>query len=532
MESIGNSVEKPIRAQSMVIVLAKKESSIRATVTFLRRRDIAAKFVSSLSDAIDAFANNEGNILLLSVNFPHPKVESLPVLMNQSFGIETIVFAEDSDRKSSGRLSSARTKHILFGSVSGTVVMMKVRQIEREMNDRDAIAAALSNSTKLESDKQEAREALKRALSESERSESIIQKGQRSKMNSELQASAESEPISFRAQEFRAALDNGLTAPAINRARKRRLIILTEIKTKRRVSNETDEQALSEPDILPTSEIAEGPLLEADRRAKERALAEAVARAPLMAEAGASSSAPTMNESTLAPGATALSEPKSTVLSEQEIIVECLRECLTIVAGATNPLVNSLQAYTSAALVSLKTSKLSCAFVISVAHSVQSSSELFFRIEAAFFALMRDHGIEFEDRDTHSIGIDNLRIVKSAFETSEFTAVVSQKDIEIGVAKVLVGNPVPEFLAHEENMLTVNLSDLPIDEPVTFSVFLHLKNNQKYIRYLKRGSVMTQLQATRLEKTHPRVMLDQEEIDAYRRHYAAHAIQAPKRKSI
>ena len=523
MESIGNSVDKPIRAQSMVIVLAKKESSVRSTVAFLRRRDITAKFVSSLSDAIDAFANNEANILLLSVNFPHPKIEILPVLMNKSFGIQTIVFAEDSDRKSSGRLSNARTRHILFGSVSGTVVMMKVRQIERELMDRDLNdredAALLLNNTKVKSEKQEALEALKKALSESEQSDTIIQKGQRSKMNSELQAGAGGEPISFRAQLFRAALDRGLAAPELKGTTKRPLIVPNNLRTKPALLNEAEETSQRQSDFFPPLETAEPSGMDVDQRAKERALAEAVEQAPLMPAANSIS-------------ALEMSEPKPAPLSEQDIIVECLRECLTAVAGATNPLVNSLQAYSSAALVSLKTSKLSCAFVISVAHSVQSSSELFHRIEVAFFSLMRNHGIEFEDRETHSIGIDNLRIVKSAFETSDFTAVVSKKDLEIGVAKVSVTNPVPEFVGYEENMLTVNLSDLPVDEPVTFSVFLHLKKNQKYIRYLKRGSVLTQPQAARLEKTHPHVMLDQEEIEAYRRHYAAHAIRAPKRNSF
>lgn len=107
------------KAASMILVLAKKVSSVSQTVAFLERRGFAAKIISNVSDAVDIFTKKQANILLLSVNFAHPKVEMMPVLMNQSFNVETILFAEDSDRKSQSKLSNAKTKHVLFSRCGG-----------------------------------------------------------------------------------------------------------------------------------------------------------------------------------------------------------------------------------------------------------------------------------------------------------------------------------------------------------------------------------------------------------------------------
>ncbi|MES2962737.1 MAG: hypothetical protein V4760_02530, partial [Bdellovibrionota bacterium] len=115
-----------------LVVIARDERSVRSAVAFLNRRGIPTKIVTNMNDAIDIFSKKQANMALLSVNYPHPKIEMLPSLLQQSFKADTILFAEDTDRKTTQRLSNTKARQVLFGPVSGPTVMMRVRQIEKE----------------------------------------------------------------------------------------------------------------------------------------------------------------------------------------------------------------------------------------------------------------------------------------------------------------------------------------------------------------------------------------------------------------
>jgi hypothetical protein len=535
-------------AAQMIVVLAKNASSVRSTVLFLERRGFAAKILPSLNDAVELFSKKEANKLLLSVNFAHPKVEMLPVLMNQSFQIETILFAEENDRRSQQRLSSAKTKHVLFGPVSGPVVMMKIRQIDRDLNGGDAEQAGSSGSrgpgekrdesdikvgggrssnsddtvvlsNRSAADKKASLDQLLNTLDDDEgqplsldsdlqrSGETIIQKGQRSKLQSETQTgidSGDGGAVSERGQELRRGLDRGLKAAPAGVGR-RRLIAPTKIRKPMVLS----ELSNADADELLDTEIA--------------SLDKSGSNAGLSIEESAASVSPASGSLAAAPG--------MALLSSDDVVQMCLREALVLVAGAPTERTHQLSKYKFAALITLRSASLSCSFVASLNFSKLLPSEIFHTIEIAFFSLLRDHGIEFRNSETSAIILDDMAIVKRAFAISDFVVVTQTSNIEVGVAKVLAKNPVAEMTPYDENMLSVSLRDLPIDEPMAFSVFLHLKRNQKYIRYLKCGSMISEPQVGRLERRHPEVLVEQKESEAYRRHYAAHAIQAPKRRA-
>ena len=127
---------------TLLVIVARDERSVRSTAAFLNRRGIPTKIVTNLNDAIEMLSKKQANMVLLSVNYPHPKIEMIPTLLNQSFDVESIIFAEDTDRKTTQRLSNTKARHVLFGQVSGPVVLMRVRHIEKENLDSSATPAA------------------------------------------------------------------------------------------------------------------------------------------------------------------------------------------------------------------------------------------------------------------------------------------------------------------------------------------------------------------------------------------------------
>jgi hypothetical protein len=90
--------------------------------------------------------DSKDTALLINVAFPHPKIESLPTLIQSSYGLPVIVFSDQVDRKATARLTSARVKHVIFGSLSGPSLLVRIHQALRELNaepeEKDAAAAS------------------------------------------------------------------------------------------------------------------------------------------------------------------------------------------------------------------------------------------------------------------------------------------------------------------------------------------------------------------------------------------------------
>lgn len=150
-QSGGQQLEPQVRQDlDRLIVLVKESSSVKGITTFLGRRGLDLFVSNSLQDVIERLSSGWSKFLLLSLNYPHPKVDFFPTLLGQSFQAETIVFAESLDRKISPRLTACRAKHVLHGTASGPVVLMRLRQLQKELAEgidpQSASGSALERS--------------------------------------------------------------------------------------------------------------------------------------------------------------------------------------------------------------------------------------------------------------------------------------------------------------------------------------------------------------------------------------------------
>lgn len=134
-ESTEQSASTESASQDRLIVLAKDVASVKGMSTFLNRRGVETFVTSQLNDAVDRLTQGWTRFVLLSVNFPHPKVELIPQLFAQSFTAETIAFGEQSDRKTAQKLTASRARNVIFGAASGPVVLMRLKQAQRQDED-------------------------------------------------------------------------------------------------------------------------------------------------------------------------------------------------------------------------------------------------------------------------------------------------------------------------------------------------------------------------------------------------------------
>jgi DNA-binding response OmpR family regulator len=119
-------------SDSSVVIVAKDKSCVRGTMNFLNRRGIRATIVPGLAEAIEVVVRKKADVVLLSVNIPHASIDRIPALIERSFNVPCIVFAENGDRGSVTRLNSCHARHSIFGPVSGPVVLRQILAIDRE----------------------------------------------------------------------------------------------------------------------------------------------------------------------------------------------------------------------------------------------------------------------------------------------------------------------------------------------------------------------------------------------------------------
>ncbi len=101
-------------------------------IAFFSRRGIEALAVGTIEELLRELAMTPTPFLLLSVNFPHPKVDSLPALLSQKFSTQCLAFAELTDRKTEGRLANIKARQVIYGAVSGLTVLTRIKQVEQE----------------------------------------------------------------------------------------------------------------------------------------------------------------------------------------------------------------------------------------------------------------------------------------------------------------------------------------------------------------------------------------------------------------
>ena len=627
MEQASDSAA-PEEVQTSLVILASQERTVKATATFLTRRGIQVQVVTALNDAMDLLTKKLANIVLVSCNYPHPKIEMIPSLLAQSFSVPCIAFAEETDRKTTQRLGAMKTRHIMFGPVSGPSVLMRIRQIEKEASDAKLAAeggdekeraersgsaesgdikvgggrsgsangaivlkgkksgsagSEEDNSVETESGEDEEGSVHVAGKGLQRSGETYVQKGTRSGLKSAIESgpTASDGATPTPAEAMKAAIENGLSevqpqdkpkllVPPPRPAGKSNFAI--EKRTQGPGGKELD---AASPGAAPTKSLAES-LAEANREAAEKNAAEmaeakekaerkaveleakkkeAAERAREHAElenakrAKAKEASDKLQEENAKKAklheeeekkkkaiqleeekkvrekAAAEAKLRQAHSEEEALMIRFIREAVVIVCGATTSYPEKSGDYTAFGLIVLKSKRIEGSAMIALSTKSTRAQDLLQRIELAFFSLVRDAGIELDQGEQFSIELDDRETVERVFAGSDYVLRMKNDVNEVGLAIVHVENPEPVVEPAGDSMLKILAREIPTDLKLTFEVFIHMPWNKKFIRYLKVGSKLLDRQATGFEKFHiEHLFLNEQDRDAYRKHYAANSI--------
>lgn len=135
-----------------IAILANNPSKLASMVHFLNRRGWPTTIHSQVGPTIESITKEKPNFVLLSMNHASPKLDKLPQLLEQTFNVTPILFAETSEGSVIAKLQNAKTKYKMIGTTSGPSMHRYLRKVLLDLIGGNSAAGSGSSSASGTSD--------------------------------------------------------------------------------------------------------------------------------------------------------------------------------------------------------------------------------------------------------------------------------------------------------------------------------------------------------------------------------------------
>lgn len=520
MSSEAHELKENPGGKSRLLILTKDAAAVRGTVAFLSRRGVEVFAATSLQEVVDKISEGWSKYLLLSVNFPHPKIDIVPTLLHQSFGTEVMVFAETSDRKTDKRLKNSKSKHVIFGTPSGPVVLMRLKQMQKESEDQsqapsESIAASHVHSESGGADEpaillKGGQTGVTVARTEASRKDAVAKL---------MKALSESELPSDE--------NGGIAGQLMGRDSGRKLSKPLSKEQKRAVKASIKESALTSMNngaafaenagVRSGNELARaGEKKRGARKQKPAKIHNAIEAEKRRSEPGnihIDEDGRTAKEQLIAEG---VGEP-STV----QILERCAQLTLQDCFGEPGVEKSSLIDYRSASIMVVGNQNYKGSVLVAIGRGSFDDKVMLKQIEMEFLRQISANGSELATNSIEVFEVLPASTIADGFSAAEFSSVIQADDAEVGMAYLSMVPDKPMLIPTYDNMIQIEVGDLRPDVKIDFDVFLYLPANNKYLRYFKPGGEMSAKQAERLINHQvPGLYLRKEDSEVFKIHAA------------
>lgn len=471
METNSHTDNIPKEDVTRVVLLSKNESSVTSTVNYLTRNGIEVFATTDFQAVIERLSSDWSRLVILSVNYPHPKIEKIPRVFAQGFNAQVIPFAEIPDRKATSLLLGTGAKHIIYGKISGPSALVRITQVETEHkrkqnsndnnshhhgaigsnhgndevrisgNDQNFIAGNFDSNdligvTGISNDINNSDQKIERATSDSG---VMIQKGRKSRSMMSLP------PTQSMREKIRASIRSGS------------------------LRADTTEEGPSNLTGSSSEEVS--------------TLQERIEIRPL------------------------------------DILVNCAREALKKACAEPDrePYARDLA---SALVLVFNDDFFRGTILIAVGQQSINASSIIVEIEKEFIGSLVRIGANVGIGSFNRYDVVNWAVVRNALNINGANLISSHSyKCESCIVIVEVVPEEPSIVENSDKMLAVTLSSLIPERPLSFDIFLHLPQNQKYLRYVKEGLSISKKQVSNLfENKINSVFLNQVSYGPYRQY--------------
>lgn len=112
-----------------LLIVCKNPAAFQQSASFLSRRGWPTTVVGSLAKAIEFITKSKPDFVLVSFNHPNQQVAKLPVILAQTFNLESVGFVEFADAQSTARLAASPLANKIQGLPSGPNIQRTIRKI-------------------------------------------------------------------------------------------------------------------------------------------------------------------------------------------------------------------------------------------------------------------------------------------------------------------------------------------------------------------------------------------------------------------
>lgn len=121
-----------IEVKKTLLILKSNPSSLKTAEAFLRNRDWEIVSTTNLKEALITILTKQPAFVLISMEYPHPKIATIPKILKQSFPLCFIAYAENSTKQTIELVQDSGLEYMLFPVVTGPAIERLVNKYYKD----------------------------------------------------------------------------------------------------------------------------------------------------------------------------------------------------------------------------------------------------------------------------------------------------------------------------------------------------------------------------------------------------------------
>jgi hypothetical protein len=536
----GGSQHKQVHA----FIIKNRDNSLAAAEQFLIHRGWKVGSSHLLKTSLAYIVKNKPDMVFVPADHPNKKIRMLPKLLQESFGITVIGYAENGSPTVIAVLQSFKLEYIMYPPISGPTIERLINRMQRDEN-RNLGSAKFVNNTKVEGSEPD--------------DETLVFKTEKPKDNSEIlmfgkdkQKGSDIAGIASDGEDEDALIDL-----SSDRSSKEMLAETGKdefgnliLKNKRPTSSqsssqngedEDDELALfaqlaklgknknQASDSNPTStsdfDLKKGGNGEVDARldtgpksANESKIESADSGADHLAPSGAKekntdgkldAAGSASTDGKLDVGATpstdaqlGIGKKRNDSVVNDTLMVKGTQSALDQTVNVTGgEAIKKIDKVSNCACIIVESSRFNGYLIAAAPADMPLDKSFYDNIRKRLFDFLKAHGENLKEGLEESMGVklQEVEFEGWAVEQAEFLRKAAHNGNEVAVAFFPTPSAKLELeQSHSEKMLKVEMDELRGDIPVEFDLYIYMPENQKYILYTPQGKTLYNNQRQRL----------------------------------
>ena len=121
-----------IDVKKTLLILKSNASSLKSAESFLLNRDWEIVSTTNFKEALVTIMTKQPAFILISMEYPHPKITAIPKILKQSFPLCFIAYAEGSTKQAIDLVQSSGLEYMLFPVVTGPAIERTVNKYYKD----------------------------------------------------------------------------------------------------------------------------------------------------------------------------------------------------------------------------------------------------------------------------------------------------------------------------------------------------------------------------------------------------------------